>query len=190
MGLIGFVLGTILHDIPTVLLPTEAFARRPTMWMHAMHDYRGTITFAPNFAYALAAKRSRDKDLEGLDLSKMRVAGCGAEPINPQVMRSVRRPLRSRRLQAEALMPCVRHGRGDARDQLPRARHDRCSPTASARARDATGARRRPQPRAKTALELVAAAGRSPATTSRSWIEDGDALPDREVGEIVTRARA
>ena len=58
------------------------------MWMEAMSAYGGTITFAPNFAYALAVKRCRDKDLEGLDLSKVRVTGCGAEPINAAMLRS------------------------------------------------------------------------------------------------------
>ena len=61
MGLIGFVLGTLICDLPTVLLPTEAFVRRPGIWMEAISRYGGTITFAPNFAYALAARRTRDR---------------------------------------------------------------------------------------------------------------------------------
>ena len=93
------------------------------MWMQAMHDYGGTITFAPNFAYALAAKRSRDKDLEGLDLSKLRIAGCGAEPINPQVMRAFAERFGRVGFKPERADAVLRHGRGDARDQLPRARH-------------------------------------------------------------------
>src|SRR5437870_5703354 len=79
MGLIG-ILATLICDLPTVLLSTEAFVRRPGIWMEAMSKYGGTITFAPNFAYALAARRTRDQDLEGLDLSRVRVAGCGPEP--------------------------------------------------------------------------------------------------------------
>ena len=130
MGLIGFVLGTLLHDIPTVLLPTEAFARRPTMWMQAMSDYGGTITFAPNFAYGLAVKRSRDKDLEGLDLSKLRIAGCGAEPINPQVMRAFAERFAPRRLSRASAHAGYGMAGVDARDQLPRARHRHASPTA------------------------------------------------------------
>ncbi|MCL2451041.1 MAG: AMP-binding protein, partial [Polyangiaceae bacterium] len=41
---------------------------------------------APNFAYALCIKRIRPSDLEGLDVSKWRVAGCGAEPIRPETL--------------------------------------------------------------------------------------------------------
>jgi acyl-CoA synthetase (AMP-forming)/AMP-acid ligase II len=39
------------------------------------------MSFAPNFGYGLCASRVRDRDLETLDLSDWRVAGCGAEPI-------------------------------------------------------------------------------------------------------------
>jgi acyl-CoA synthetase (AMP-forming)/AMP-acid ligase II len=39
-------------DVTVTWLPLFHDARRPTIWMQAMHDLRGTITFAPNFAYA------------------------------------------------------------------------------------------------------------------------------------------
>ena len=87
MGLIGFVLGTLICDIPVVLIPTASFARMPRLWLDVIHEHRGTITFAPNFAYQLAAKRLKDRDIERLDLSSLRVAGCGAEPIRAQTLR-------------------------------------------------------------------------------------------------------
>jgi fatty-acyl-CoA synthase len=81
MGLIGFVAGPLFTNIPCVLLPTASFVRAPRVWLDKIHQHRGTITYAPNFAYALVAKRLKDKEVEGLDLSCLRVAGCGAEPI-------------------------------------------------------------------------------------------------------------
>lgn len=86
MGLIGFVLGPLLHDIPVVFLPTESFARAPRRWLELITEHRGSITYAPNFAYQLVAKRTRDRDLEALDLSSLRIAGCGAEPIRAQTL--------------------------------------------------------------------------------------------------------
>jgi len=86
MGLIGFVLGTIICDIQAVLLPTSSFARTPRIWLDLIHKYKGTITYAPNFAYALVAKRVKPEDLAALDLSGLRVAGCGAEPIRGQTL--------------------------------------------------------------------------------------------------------
>lgn len=86
MGLIGFILGTIVCDIPVVVLPTATFARMPRIWLETLHRVRGTITYAPNFAYQLVTKRVRDADLAELDLSCVRVAGCGAEPIRAQTL--------------------------------------------------------------------------------------------------------
>ncbi len=45
------------------------FMREPALWLWAIHHYRGTISWAPNFAYTLCAKRIPDAELEGLDLS-------------------------------------------------------------------------------------------------------------------------
>ncbi len=81
MGLIGFVVGPLFTHVPCVFLPTASFVRAPRLWLDKISQHRGTITYAPSFAYALTAKRLKDKDVEGLDLSSLRVAGCGAEPI-------------------------------------------------------------------------------------------------------------
>jgi fatty-acyl-CoA synthase len=87
MGLIGFVVGPLFTNVPCVLLPPASFARRPRLWLDKIHQHRGTITYAPNFAYALVAKRLKGKDVQDLDLSSLRVCGCGAEPIQASVLR-------------------------------------------------------------------------------------------------------
>lgn len=87
MGLIGFVIAPICHGVPVVFIPTLRFIKRPSVWLDTIHRHRGTASFAPNFAYALAARRVRDSDLERWDLSCLRVLGCGAEPIQPETMR-------------------------------------------------------------------------------------------------------
>lgn len=86
MGLIGFVIAPLFANVQVVLLQTATFARRPWAWLEAISRHRGTITYAPNFAYNLVAKRTRDRDLAGLDLSSLRVAGCGAEPIQAKTL--------------------------------------------------------------------------------------------------------
>jgi fatty-acyl-CoA synthase len=87
MGLIGFVVGPLFTHVPCVFLPTASFVRAPRLWLDKIHQHRGTITYAPSFAYALAAKRLKDSDVVGLDLSCLRVAGCGAEPIRTRALR-------------------------------------------------------------------------------------------------------
>jgi fatty-acyl-CoA synthase len=105
MGLIGFVAGPLFTNIPCVFLPTASFVRAPRIWLDKIHEHRGTITYAPNFAYALVAKRLKDKDVEGLDLSCLRVAGCGAEPIQAKALRDFAARLAPAKFDPHAFVP-------------------------------------------------------------------------------------
>ena len=67
-------------------MPPHLFVRRPAEWLKAITRHRGTISFSPNFGFDLCVRRVRDRDLDGLDLSRWRVAGCGAEPIHAQTL--------------------------------------------------------------------------------------------------------
>ena len=80
MGLIDTFLLPFLCGCPTVLIPTQDFMREPALWLWAIHHYRGAVSWAPNLAYALCARRIPDRELEGLDLSCWRVAVSGGEP--------------------------------------------------------------------------------------------------------------
>ena len=82
MGLVGMALGSLYTDAEAVVMTPDAFVKRPIEWLRTISKYRGTVSFAPNFAYDLAVRRVKDADLAGLDLSSWRVAGCGAEPIH------------------------------------------------------------------------------------------------------------
>jgi acyl-CoA synthetase (AMP-forming)/AMP-acid ligase II len=81
MGLMDAFVLPLLSGCSTALIPTMDFIRDPKLWLWAVHRYRGTLGWAPNFAYALCAKRIPDSDLAGLDLSSWRVAASGAEPV-------------------------------------------------------------------------------------------------------------
>lgn len=81
MGLIDAFLMPLLIGCQTVLIPTMDFMRDPSLWLWAIHRYRGTISIAPNFAYTLCAKRIVDAELAGLDLSSWRLALNASEPI-------------------------------------------------------------------------------------------------------------
>jgi len=81
MGLVGAFLLPLLSGCPSVLIPTMDFMRDPALWLWAVHRYRGTLSWAPNFAYAICASRVADAELGGLDLSSWRVALNGAEPV-------------------------------------------------------------------------------------------------------------
>lgn len=86
LGLVGFFLAAARRPARLVLLPPELFAARPAAWLRAISRHRATVSAAPNFAYALAAARIRDEELEGVDLSSWTVALNGAETVTERAM--------------------------------------------------------------------------------------------------------
>jgi acyl-CoA synthetase (AMP-forming)/AMP-acid ligase II len=104
MGLVGMALGALYTGRTCVLLPPEVFVRRPAEWLRAITRHRGTVSFAPNFAYDLCVRRV--KDLSGLDLSSWRVAGCGAEPIHPPTLAAFAEKFGPAGFRDTSLLPC------------------------------------------------------------------------------------
>jgi fatty-acyl-CoA synthase len=88
MGLIGFVIAPLYHVNTITFLPPLLFLKRPARWLETLSRHRASISFGPNFAYALCVKRIKDTEVAGLDLSGWRVAGCGAEPIRAENLRA------------------------------------------------------------------------------------------------------
>ena len=86
MGLIGTMLGSVYHGQPLALMGPQDFLARPSRWLKAIHQYRGTISPAPNFAYEICARKIPDEELEGLDLSCWRIALNGAEAVRPETL--------------------------------------------------------------------------------------------------------
>jgi acyl-CoA synthetase (AMP-forming)/AMP-acid ligase II len=74
-----------------VFLSPAAFLKRPADWLAAISRHRGTLSIAPNFAYEMCVRRVKDAEMEGLDLSSWRVAGCGAEPIQVSTLQDFAR---------------------------------------------------------------------------------------------------
>ncbi len=80
MGLIGTLFSAAAIGAATVATSPQSFIGRPAMWMEAVHTHKATVTVGPNFSYGLATRGlRRAKDL---DLSSLRLAICGAEPID------------------------------------------------------------------------------------------------------------
>lgn len=82
MGLIGCVFPALERPADLTLLPPEAFLARPALWLRAISRHRATISPAPDFAYALAAERIEDAELDGVDLSSWCLAIDGAESVS------------------------------------------------------------------------------------------------------------
>jgi fatty-acyl-CoA synthase len=182
MGLIGFVLAPVLVGIPVVFIPTLQFVKRPTLWMDVIHRHRGTMTFAPNFAFARVTKRSTDADLARWDLSCLKVVGCGAEPIHAGTMRAFVDKMAPAGLKPESLLPCYGMAEAtlamtfvglDERLRIDAIDADACYE--EGRAAPANGGQR---------LELVSCGRPFPGHEIGVFGDDGRRLGEREIGEI------
>ncbi|KOX21381.1 long-chain fatty acid--CoA ligase [Saccharothrix sp. NRRL B-16348] len=88
MGMVGFLTVPMLFGIDLVKVTPPDFLGRPTLWPDLISRYQGTITAAPNFAYAIAARRMQGVDDGAFDLSTLRIALNGAEPIDPAAVKT------------------------------------------------------------------------------------------------------
>lgn len=105
MGLMAGLLVPLYLGHETVLLRTEAFLEQPMSWLQAISDHRGTLTAAPNFAYALAARRAKSFATETLDLSALRIAFNGAEPITEEAIVAFEKTFRKAKLRPNTVYP-------------------------------------------------------------------------------------
>jgi fatty-acyl-CoA synthase len=184
MGLIGFVVGPLFTNIPCVFLPTASFVRSPRLWVDKIHQHRGTITYAPTFAYALIVKRLKEKEVEGLDLSTLRVAGCGAEPIRAQTLRDFAAKLAPAGFDPRAFVPS--YGMAEAtlaitfvplRDGLKTERVDA----------EALTRGKAQKLESEASREIVDCGTPFPGHDLAIVDEDGKRLGERQVGQIVVR---
>ncbi len=105
MGLIGLMLGSLYFGVPLVATSPIDFLRKPVRWIRMLSEHRATLTAGPNFAYSLVARKARESDLEGADLSRLRVALCGAEPIHPATIQAFTRRFERYGFRPEAFFP-------------------------------------------------------------------------------------
>jgi acyl-CoA synthetase (AMP-forming)/AMP-acid ligase II len=63
-----------------------SFLLNPIRWLKAVNDYRGTLTGGPNFAYDLCARAITAEQRASLDVSSLRIAFNGAEPIRQSTL--------------------------------------------------------------------------------------------------------
>ena len=77
MGLIGCTFTPPLTATPLWLLPPDL--RNPRQWLELITEVRATFTVSPDFGYRNCVRNVRDTS--GLDLSSLRAALSGAEPV-------------------------------------------------------------------------------------------------------------
>ncbi|PKO00951.1 MAG: hypothetical protein CVU42_02205 [Chloroflexi bacterium HGW-Chloroflexi-4] len=187
MGLIAGFLLPILKRIPLVLLSPFEWVRSPAKLMQAVSKYKGTLSWLPNFAYNFCAMKTRDRDLEGIDLSSWRAISNCSEPMRYESHRIFLDRFKTYGLQASALCTCyamaenvfaVTQGGVDAEvmiDEIDR---------------DAMQGRKIAVPASADAPSIKMMSTGRPIRNVKVKIvdENGSDLPDRQIGEVVLQS--
>ncbi len=185
MGLIGAWLTSLVYGVPLVLMSPLTFLARPERWLLALHERRGTISAAPNFAYELCVRKVAEATLEGLDLSAWRCALNGAEAVLPDTLQRFSERFARAGFKAEALMPV--YGLAESSVALAFPALGRL-PRIDAIDRALFGSEGRAEPSSSAAcLRFVGVGQALQGHELRIVDEAGSALPERRVGRIVFR---
>ncbi|WP_229684178.1 fatty acyl-AMP ligase [Nocardia camponoti] len=86
MGLIAGILQPLYDGITTTLMSPFEFLRDSLGWLDVISHFQATYTGAPNFGYAQCTRHACDERLIGMDLRRLRLAFCGAEPVSAGVL--------------------------------------------------------------------------------------------------------
>jgi len=87
LGLILGICAPILAGVHGVSISPIAFLQRPARWMQLLAGNGRVFSSAPNFAFDLAARKTTDEDMAGLDLGDVLIIQNGAERVQPATMR-------------------------------------------------------------------------------------------------------
>jgi acyl-CoA synthetase (AMP-forming)/AMP-acid ligase II len=86
MGLVNNFLVCLARGIPLAMLEPHDFVRNPALWLQGLHRTGATVTWSPNFGFALAAQRASDADLAGVRLDGVHAFWNAAERIHLETM--------------------------------------------------------------------------------------------------------
>ena len=84
MGLVGFCMLPLSAGIDVVIGAPQDFLGAPLRWLEWLSEFKGTATAGPNFSWVLATRALRNAS--NLDLSPLRIALNGAEPVDPDTV--------------------------------------------------------------------------------------------------------
>jgi long-chain fatty acid adenylyltransferase FadD28 len=87
LGLILGICAPILAGARGVVTSPIAFLQRPARWMQLLAGNSHVFSSAPNFAFDLAARKTTDEDMAGLDLRDVLIIQNGAERVQPSTLR-------------------------------------------------------------------------------------------------------
>ncbi|WP_367042224.1 fatty acyl-AMP ligase [Streptomyces sp. Je 1-332] len=105
MGLMGLMIPPLMLGSATVLMSPSTFLKRPHLWLRMIDRFDVFFSAAPDFAYEVCTRRVTDAHMEGLDLSRLRHAVDGSEPVRAAVLERFHARFAGAGLRAETLAP-------------------------------------------------------------------------------------
>jgi acyl-CoA synthetase (AMP-forming)/AMP-acid ligase II len=188
MGLIGGLFSTMCHQLDLVLMSPFDFVVDPLRWLWALSEYKAAITCAPNFGYALCVRARRtSQDATTFNLSPVRVAMCGAEPVNAEMLGKFVERYGAQGFKGNALFPVYGLAEASLAVTFPAPGTDVSVDHVD---RNALSDARRaiPTPAGMPWTAAITGLGRAVAGHSVRIMDDhGKLRADREVGEIVVK---
>jgi long-chain fatty acid adenylyltransferase FadD28 len=106
MGLILGVCAPILGGWQTVITTPLSFLARPARWVQLVAGANNALTAGPNFAFELAASRTSDEDMAGLDLSRVVGWISGAERVHDATLKRFIQRFSKFGLSDKVIKPC------------------------------------------------------------------------------------
>jgi long-chain fatty acid adenylyltransferase FadD28 len=87
MGLFVGILLPVMAGFRAVLTSPASFLQRPARWMQLLASNSHGFSAGPNFAFELAARKTSDEDMAGLDLRDVLVIINGSERVQPATLK-------------------------------------------------------------------------------------------------------
>jgi len=104
-GVVMCHLQDVYHGSAQIHVETEVIMRSPLTWLDLINQYRATITWAPNFAFAMVNDHAGEFPLHQWDLSSMRLVLNGGESIVPRTAKYFMESLEPFGLPKTAMVP-------------------------------------------------------------------------------------
>ncbi len=187
MGLIAGFLMPILLRVPLVLMSPFDWVRSPVLLLRAIHQYQGTLTWLPNFAYNFCAQKIRSSDLEGIDLSSLRAVINCSEPMMQSSHEMFLQRFLPYGLRANALATCYAMA-----ENVFAVSQDGIEKPVTLDWIDRKGLLvnkiAQPRPKGNDSICMVSAGKPLENTQVRILNEKGEVLPERVVGEIALKS--
>ncbi|MGW5438490.1 fatty acyl-AMP ligase [Nocardia asteroides] len=187
LGMIAFLTVPMQLGAELVSVGPAEFLRAPLGWFELIEKFRGTMTAAPNFAYSLVGKKLAALPDGAIDLSSLRYALNGAEPIYRESIERFLGEAKRFGLRPEAMTPAY----GMAETTLAVSFSDRTTPPSFDRVDPEALAQNSAVPATSEGRSRYLAILGPPAEGIECKVVDGNGveLPSRTVGEVCIRSR-